>query len=84
MPSHLPPKVRVKAVPARRQAAVGSVDWLGLWALSVAICAVVLAGIAYFMIRDNIGASFILAGAAAIIAIIVRFGAERDEARDEN
>ena len=82
MPIHLPPKARVKAMPTHREAA-HSIDWLGLWALSVAFCATVLAGIAYFMNGDNIGASFILAGAAAIIAAVVRFGADRDEARDE-
>ena len=67
MPIHLPPKARDKAVLARRQAAAPSIDWLGLWALSVAFCAIILAGIAYFMIRDNIGASFILVGAAATL-----------------
>jgi hypothetical protein len=84
MPIHLPPKARVKAVPARRQAAVDKIDWLGLWALSIAFCALVLASVAYFMIRDNTGASCILAGAAAIIAIVVRFGADDNEARDGN
>jgi len=84
MPIHLPPKARVKAVPARRQAAINSIDWLGLWALSLGFCAIVLAGIAYFTIGDNIGASSILMGAAAIIAVIVRFGADRDQARDGN
>ena len=81
MPIHLPPKARVKAVTARRQAAI---DWLGLWALSLGFCAIVLAGIAYFTIGDNIGASGILMGAAAIIAVTVRFGADRDETRDGN
>ena len=87
MPSHLPPKVRAKVAPARRQDAVDwidSIDWLGLWALSVAFCALVLASVAYFMIRDNIGASWILVGAAAIIAIVVRSGTDRDEAGDED
>jgi hypothetical protein len=84
MPIHLPPKARAKAAPARRQAAAQATDWLGLWALSVAFCAIVLAGIAYFMIGDNTGASCILVGAAAIIAIVARFGTDRDEARDEN
>ena len=84
MPIRLPPKARAKAAPARRQAAAHAIDWLGLWALSVAFCAIVLAGIAYFMIGDNTGASCILVGAAAIIAIVVRFGTDRDEARDEN
>jgi Flp pilus assembly protein TadB len=84
MPIHLPHKARAKAAPARTQAAAHAIDWLGLWALSVAFCAIVLAGIAYFMIGDNTGASCILVGAAAIIAIVVRFGTDRDEARDEN
>ena len=66
MPIHLPPKVRAKAVAARRQAANNSIDWLGLWALSLGFCAIVLAGIAYFMIGDNIGASGILMGAAPV------------------
>ena len=84
MPIHLPPKARAKAAPARGQAAIDSIDWLGLWALSLGFCAIVLAGIAYFTIGDNIGASSILMGAAAIIAVIVRFGADRDQARDGN
>ena len=87
MPVQLPPKprakARTKALPTRSQAAV-TIDWLGLWALSLGFCAIVLAGIAYFMIGDNTGASCILVGAAAIIAIVVRFGTDRDEARDEN
>jgi hypothetical protein len=53
---------RVKAVePAE------SVDWLALWALSLGLCAIVLAAIAYFTIGDKVGASFILAAAAGII-----------------
>jgi hypothetical protein len=84
MPIHLPPKARVKAAPARRQAAIDSIDWLGLWALSIAFCALVLASVAYFMIGDNIGASWILVGAAAIIAIVIRSGTDRDEASDED
>ena len=83
MPIHLPPNARVKAVPVRRETAVHSIDWLGLWALSLGFCATVLAGIAYFMNGDNIGAFGILVGAAAIIAIVVGFAADRDEARDE-
>jgi hypothetical protein len=82
MPVQLPPKprakARTKALPTRSQAAV-TIDWLGLWALSLGFCAIVLAGIAYFIIGDNIGASGILMGAAAIIAVIVGFGAANDE-----
>jgi hypothetical protein len=87
MPIHLPPKARAKAAPARRQAAIDSIDsidWLGLWALSLGFCAVILAGIANFRIGDNVRASGILAGAAAIIAVVVRFGPADDEAGDKN
>jgi hypothetical protein len=35
-------------------------------------------------IGDNVGASSILAGAAAIIAVVVRFGAAGDEAGDKS
>ena len=84
MPIHLPPKARAKAAPARRQAAIDSIDWLGLWALSLGFCAIILAGIANFIIGDNVGASSILAGAAAIIAVVVRFGPAGDEAGDKN
>jgi len=84
MPIHLPPKARAKAAPARRQAATDSIDWLGLWALSLGFCGIILAGIAYFMTGDNVGASGILLGAAAVIAVVVRFGAAGDEAGDKN
>ena len=79
-----PRKPASKRCPRAGRLRFDSIDWLGLWALSVAFCAIVLAGIAYFMIGDNIGASYILVGAAAIIAIVVRFGTDRDEARDRN
>jgi hypothetical protein len=84
MPVQLPPKVRAKALPVRKQAAVDSVDWLGLWALSLGFCAIVLAGIAYFLNGDNGGASAILAGAAAIIAVVVHLGTEREDASGED
>ena len=53
------------------------------WRNTLILAIVALAGIAYFMNGDNIGASGILVGAAAIIAIVTGFGADRDEARDE-
>ena len=84
MPVHLPPKTRAKVVAARRQAAIDSIDWLGLWAFSLGFCAINLAGIAYFLNGDNIGASCILVGAAALIAVVVRFGAAGDVAGDKN
>lgn len=36
------------------------------------------------MTADNVGASAILLGAAAVIAVVVRFGATGDEAGDKN
>jgi hypothetical protein len=77
MPIPLPPRARAKAV--RRHTAIESIDWLGVWAISLGFCAINLAGIAYFLSGDNTGASFILVGAAVVIALIVRFGAERKE-----
>lgn len=83
MPIQLPPKVRAKALPVRKQAATDSVDWLGLWALSLGLCAIVLAGIAYFLNGDNTGASGILIGAAGVIAVVIGLGAERDETSED-
>ncbi|HET7912810.1 MAG TPA: hypothetical protein VFL49_12320 [Pseudolabrys sp.] len=82
MPIHLPPKARVRALRARKQTEIGSIDWLGLWALSLAFCAINLAAIAYFVNGDNTGASCILVGAAALIAVIVRFAGEHGEQSD--
>jgi hypothetical protein len=69
MPILLQPRPRAKAVRARKREAI---HWLGLWALSLGVCAVVLAGIADFVGGDNIGAAFILIAAAAIIALVLR------------
>jgi hypothetical protein len=84
MPISLPPKVRAKAVPAPKQAAIESIDWLGLWALSLGFCAIVLAAVAYFMSGDNTGASCILVGATVLIALIIRCDNGRDEGSGEN
>lgn len=69
MPIPPPPKARAKA--ARKRELTTTIDWLGLWALSLGFCAIILAGIADIMGGDNIGAVFILIGAAAIIALVV-------------
>ena len=84
MPISLPPKIRAKALPARKQGAIESIDWLGVWALSLGFCAIILSAVAYFVSGDNTGASSILAGTAALIALIIRFGNARDEAGDGN
>ncbi len=77
MPLPLRRKTRAKAEQARREATIESIDWLVVWALSLGFCAVNLAGVAYFINRDNVGATFILVGAAALMAVIVRFGARK-------
>jgi hypothetical protein len=82
MPILLPPKQtasRAKAVRARKRETVPTIDWLGLWAISLGLCALVLAGIADVVGDDNIGAAFILIGTAAIIAVIVCADGEADE-----
>jgi hypothetical protein len=65
----IPPPRKARA--ARKRNTIATIDWLGLWALSLGFCAIVLAGIAAFLAEDNIGAAFILVGAATIIAFIV-------------
>ena len=76
MPIQLRPKARVQAVRARKRDTIATIDWLGLWGLSLGFCAIVLAGIADFVGHDNIGAAFILIGTAGIIALILRAGTE--------
>jgi len=64
------PKSRAKAVePAE------TIDWLAIWALSLALCAIALAAIAFFSIGDKMGASFILAAAAGIIGALLHWSA---------
>ena len=78
MPIRLPPKPRAKVARTDKRNAIEAIDWLGIWALSLGFCAVVLAAIAYFLGGDNIGASVILSGTAGIIGLIVSSGAEED------
>jgi hypothetical protein len=79
IPIPLRPKARADVVRMRKRETIEAIGWLGLWALSLGFCAAVLAGIAYFLGGDNIGASFILIGAASIITLIVRASAEPEE-----
>jgi len=68
MPTQSPRKPRPKA---KAVDSAESIDWLALWALSLGVCAIVLAGIAYFSIGDKIGASFILTATAALMAAVL-------------
>jgi len=79
MPNKLPLKLRAKAIEAREGRRVAArareqertVDWLGLWAISLGLAAIGMACIAYFTVGDKVGASFILAGTAALIALLL-------------
>jgi hypothetical protein len=76
MPIQLRPKARADAVRPRRHEAVGPIDWLALWSLSLGFCAIILAAIADFVGHDNVGAVFILVGTAGIIAAILQASTE--------
>ncbi|HEV2627316.1 MAG TPA: hypothetical protein VGV41_01550 [Pseudolabrys sp.] len=69
MPTRYPMKARVKTKAVEAEQAV---DWLALWAMSLAFASMVLAAIAYFTIGDKLGASAILAGAALIIGLALQ------------
>jgi hypothetical protein len=69
MPTRYPTKTRVKT---RAVEAEEPIDWLALWALSVAFASMILAAIAFFTNGDRIGASSILAGAALIIGLALQ------------
>ena len=79
MPNKLPIKARARAVKvgesakarARAKAAEKPVDWLSLWAMSFGVAAVVVAWIADRTIGGNIGAAFILSGAAGLIGLML-------------
>ncbi len=76
MPIQLRPKARADAIRPRKHETIETIDWLGLWGLSLGVCAVILAGIADLVGHDNVGAAFILVGTAAIIAAILHAGTE--------
>jgi len=81
MPNRLPIKPRAEAIEAHESARMRetararekqkSIDWFALWAISLGLAAMALASIAYLTIGDKIGASFILAGTAALIALLL-------------
>jgi hypothetical protein len=74
MPTKLPPKVR-----AQERESSDAKNWLGLWAVSLGFCAIILAGIASLAAGDHVGAALILLGAATIIGLIVGGTTEPDQ-----
>ncbi len=94
LPTHLPNRPRAKAIhpddarghdhrPRRNRPRhpVETIDWLALWALSLAFSAVVLAALAFFGGHDASGAAVILFGAASIIGLVLRFTKAPDDSR---
>ncbi|HZQ11344.1 MAG TPA: hypothetical protein VFB31_00870 [Pseudolabrys sp.] len=69
MPNKLPVKPRAKL--ARAEDGHQPIDWLALWAISLGICAVVLAATAFFCAADKIGAVMVLVGTATLIVLIL-------------
>ena len=68
MPTHTPRKPQAKA---RAVDPSEHIDWLALWAISLGLCAIVLAAIAYFTVGDKLGASTIMASVAGIIGAVL-------------
>jgi hypothetical protein len=68
MPIHTPRKPQAKA---RAIESADQVDWLALWAISLGVCAMILAAIAYFTVGDKLGASTIMASVAGIIGLVL-------------
>ena len=78
MPTHAHRKPQAEA---RAADPAGHVDWVALWAVSLGLCAVALAGFAYFTIGDKLGASIIMASVAAIIGVVLRVTAAQGQPR---
>ena len=76
MPVSLPTKARAQIARARdasrSKRSIGSE-----LALSVGVCAVALAAVAYFMGGDNIGAALVLVSAVGLIGLFLRASAAR-------
>ena len=56
---------------------VDTIDWLGLWSLSIAVSAFVMAAVVYN--DDAIGAAVILTGAACLMALVLFFSRAPNE-----
>jgi uncharacterized membrane protein len=61
----------------RAQHHPGTVDWLALWSLSIALSALVMVAVVYDI--DKVGASVILAGAAGVVALVLLFSEPPNE-----
>jgi hypothetical protein len=74
MPTSLPGKTRASP---RVLATKRPPDWLGLWAVSMGVAAVVMASLAYFTLGDSTGAAFVLLSTMMLIVLVMRASAGR-------
>jgi hypothetical protein len=65
----------------RKLDAIETIDWLAIWAMSIAFSAIVMAGLVYFTERDVDGAAAILTGAAIIVAVAL-YGSKAPSVHD--
>jgi hypothetical protein len=56
---------------------LGTIDWLALWSLSIALSALVMAAVVYDI--DKVAASAVLAGAAGVVALVLLFSEAPNE-----
>lgn len=56
-----------------------TIDWIGVWALSLGAIALSLAAIIYFADRDPVAVSFVLVAFAAIIGVVLRESVQKRE-----
>ena len=65
LPERLPKPKREHAAPNAR-----AIDWLSVWALSIGLAAVLVAAVVYVAGKDNVSASLVLFGAAALVTML--------------
>ena len=79
MPITLPPKARADVVRTRKHETFVKFDWLVSGLFRSDFVRSIWRALPIFSAGDNIGASLILVGVAAIIAVIVCLGGEPQE-----
>jgi hypothetical protein len=67
MPTPLLLKALATTLPAR-----WTIDWIGIWALTLGAIALSLASLVYFADNDPVAAAFVLIAFAAIIGVVLR------------
>jgi hypothetical protein len=76
VPTLLPQKIRSEKRRIKHVPAAESTEWAGLWSVSLALAALLIASIVYFAGHDKVGAAFVLIGTAIMIALVMRAGTD--------